>query len=72
MILRRCAEAAGSTGRVLVIESAAAGDPAVFAEMDLRMLVLSSRRERAIDDYSALAASVGLQVTWSTTPWNVT
>jgi len=30
-ILRRCAEAAASTGRVLVIESAVGGDPAAFA-----------------------------------------
>ena len=64
-ILRRCAEAAGSTGRVLVIESAAAagGDPAAFAEMNLRMLVLAGGRERTIADYSALAADAGLQVT---------
>jgi len=60
-ILRRCAEAAGSAGRVLVIESAAAdGDPAAFAEMNLRMLVLAGGRERTIGDYSALAADAGL------------
>jgi hypothetical protein len=64
-ILRRCAEAAGSTGRVLVIEShgTPGGDPAAFAEMNLRMLVLTGGRERTIDDYSALAAGAGLQVT---------
>jgi hypothetical protein len=63
-ILRRCAEAAGSTGRVLVIEShGTGGDPAAFAEMNLRMLVLTGGRERTIDDYSALAAGAGLQVT---------
>jgi hypothetical protein len=63
-ILRRCAEAAGSAGRVLVIESAAAGgDPASFAEMNLRMLVLAGGRERTVDDYAALAASAGLKVT---------
>jgi predicted O-methyltransferase YrrM len=63
-ILRRCAEAAGRDGRVLVIESAAAGgDPAGFAEMNLRMLVLAGGRERTIDDYAALAAGAGLQVT---------
>jgi hypothetical protein len=61
-ILRRCAEATGSTGRVLVIESAAVGDPVGFAEMDLRMLVLTGGRERTIDDYSTLAAGAGLQV----------
>ena len=63
-ILRRCAEAAGGAGRVLVIESHAAdGDPAAFAEMDLRMLVLAGGRERTIDHYHALAAAAGLQVT---------
>ena len=49
---------------MLVIEShAAGGDPAAFAEMNLRMLVLAGGRERTIDDYSALAADAGLQVT---------
>jgi 2,7-dihydroxy-5-methyl-1-naphthoate 7-O-methyltransferase len=62
-ILRRCAEAAGSTGRVLVIESHGTADPAAFDEMNLRMLVLTGGRERTIDDYSALAAGAGLQVT---------
>jgi hypothetical protein len=63
-ILRRCAEAAGSGGRVLMIESAAAGgDPASFAEMNLRMLVLAGGRERTVDDYAALAASAGLKIT---------
>jgi hypothetical protein len=64
-ILRRCAEAAGRTGRVLVIEShgTPGSDPAAFAEMNLRMLVLAGGRERTIDDYSALAADAGLQVT---------
>jgi SAM-dependent methyltransferase len=64
-ILRRCAEAAGSTGRVLVIEShgSPGGDPAGFAEMNLRMLVLTGGRERTINDYSSLAADAGLQVT---------
>jgi 2,7-dihydroxy-5-methyl-1-naphthoate 7-O-methyltransferase len=64
-ILRRCAEAAGGSGRVLVVESHATpgSDPASFAEMNLRMLVLSGGRERTIEDYSALAADAGLQVT---------
>ena len=63
--MRRCAEAAGSTGRVLVIEShcTPGGYPSAFAEMNLRMLVLTGGRERTIDDYSALAAGAGLQVT---------
>ncbi len=64
-ILRRCREAAHKTGRVLVVEShgIAGGDPAAFAEMNLRMLVLTGGRERTIDDYSALAAGAGLRVT---------
>jgi hypothetical protein len=64
-ILRRCAEAAGSTGRVLVVEShgTPGGDPAAFAEMNLRMLVLAGGRERTLEDYSALADGAGLQVT---------
>lgn len=62
-ILRRCAEAAGSTGRVLVVESAGGGDSSGFAEMNLRMLVLTGGRERTIDDYSALADDAGLRVT---------
>jgi hypothetical protein len=63
-ILRRCTEAAGSAGRVLVIEShgSPGGDSAAFAEMNLRMLVLAGGRERTIDDYSALAAGAGLRV----------
>jgi hypothetical protein len=31
--------------------------------MNLRMLVLAGGRERTINDYAALAASAGLQVT---------
>ena len=64
-ILRRCREAAHRTGRVLVVEShgTAGADPAAFAEMNLRMLVLTGGRERTVDDYSALAAGAGLRVT---------
>jgi hypothetical protein len=64
-ILSRCAEAAGRTGRVLVVESHGStdGDSAAFAEMNLRMLVLAGGRERTIDDYSALAVRAGLRVT---------
>jgi hypothetical protein len=39
------------------------GDPAAFAEMNLRMLVLAGGRERTLEDYSALADGAGLQVT---------
>ena len=61
-ILRRCAEAAGATGRVVIVESHGTGgdDPAMFAEMDLRMLVLSGGRERSVAGYGALARAAGL------------
>ena len=61
-ILRRCAEAAGATGRVVIVEShgTAGDDPGMFAEMDLRMLVLCGGRERSLEDYGTLAAAAGL------------
>jgi hypothetical protein len=64
VILRRCAEAAGRHGRVLVIETNGGprDNPAAFAEMNLRMLVLSGGRERTVEDYTALAAKAGLDV----------
>lgn len=62
LILRRCAEAAGRHGRVVVIETQGGpgDDPAMFAEMNLRMLVLSGGRERTVEDYIAIAAGAGL------------
>ncbi|GAA1852150.1 hypothetical protein GCM10009687_18390 [Asanoa iriomotensis] len=54
--------AGGAGGRVVIVEShgTAGDDPATFAEMDLRMLVLAGGRERTVEDYSALAARAGL------------
>jgi hypothetical protein len=71
VILRRCAEAAGDQGRVVVIEGPGTddGDQAQFAEMNLRMLVLCGGRERGIADHAALAAAAGLAVAGTlTTP----
>jgi hypothetical protein len=64
-ILRRCAEAAGEHGRVLIIEGPGTANaaPAAFAEMNLRMLVLAGGRQRELDDYRALAGASGLRVT---------
>jgi hypothetical protein len=64
LILRRCADAAGQRGRVVLIESrgTSSDDPAMFAEMNLRMLVLCGGRERTVEDYIALAAEAGLGV----------
>ncbi|BDU06948.1 methyltransferase [Nocardia cyriacigeorgica] len=62
-ILRRCAQAAGRDGRVVLIEGYdSTRDPAAFAEMNLRMLAISGGRERSIEDYTALAATAGLAV----------
>ncbi|MGI5290036.1 methyltransferase [Nonomuraea polychroma] len=64
LILRRCADAAGPHGRVVVIESHGHSDddPAMFAEMNLRMLLFSGGRERTVEDYIALTAEAGLDV----------
>ncbi|MFI7367380.1 methyltransferase [Streptomyces sp. NPDC050149] len=64
VLLRRCAEAAGDRGRVVVIEAhgTSGDDPAEFAEMDLRMLVLAGGRERSLGDYAALVSAAGLRV----------
>jgi hypothetical protein len=64
VILRRCAEAAGAHGRVVIIEThgGAGDDPAAFAEMSLRMLVIAGGRERSVSDYRNLAAAAGLRV----------
>lgn len=63
-ILRRCAEAVGNTGRVVLIEETGTGggEDAGFAEMDLRMLVLCGGRERNLDGYAAIAAAAGLTI----------
>ena len=71
VILRRCAEAAGGRGRVVIIEGPGGedGDGAASAEMNLRMLVLAGGRERGSTGYAALAAAAGLAVTATrTTP----
>ncbi len=61
-ILRRCAEAAGAAGHVVIVEShgTAGDDPGMFAEMNLRMLVLAGGRERGVEQYRTLAAAAGL------------
>ncbi|MEU0565757.1 methyltransferase [Nonomuraea sp. NPDC005983] len=59
-ILRRCAEAAGATGRVLVIESIGEGEEK-HTGMDLRMLCLYQARERGVAEFTALAERAGLR-----------
>jgi hypothetical protein len=60
-ILRRCAEAVGPTGRVVVLEHVGSGGSTDTAG-DLRMLSLAGGRDRTLDQLRALAAAVGLTV----------
>lgn len=65
-ILRTCAEAAGETGRVLVVDHV--DDPgALHTEGDLRMLCYVRGRERTLGQLGDLAKSADLEVT-SVTP----
>ncbi|MER7177317.1 methyltransferase [Streptomyces mesophilus] len=61
-ILRRCAEAAGSTGRVFVIEKIGGDGEQVRTEMDLRMLVFFAGRERTAPQLAELAGESGLKL----------
>jgi 2,7-dihydroxy-5-methyl-1-naphthoate 7-O-methyltransferase len=58
-ILRRCADAAPETGRVLVVDHFGG---ARDTEGDLRMLCYFHGRERTLDQLRELAGSMGLQV----------
>ncbi|MGH8933486.1 MAG: methyltransferase [Egibacteraceae bacterium] len=64
-ILRRCAEAAGDAGRVLIVEFGEQ-DPHSFTSMDLLMLVVNSGHERTVEEFTALAASAGLTMASAT------
>jgi hypothetical protein len=68
-ILGRCAEAAGRTGRVLVMESLVEPGPARSSttDMDLLMLVTTGGRARQLDELTALAATAGLRAAAVTT-----
>jgi hypothetical protein len=61
-ILRRCAQAAGRAGRILVIEKIGTDGESPSSEMDLRMLVYFGGRERRPDELVALAESAGCRV----------
>lgn len=64
-ILRRCAQAAGRGGRVLLGELVATGeeDRHTFTHMDLRMLVYLGGRERTLEDFRKLTGAAGLTIT---------
>ena len=63
-ILRRCAEAAGKGGRVLVVERVVSedADRLELTRMDLRMLLLFGSRERSLEQFTTLARTAGLQL----------
>ncbi|MGH7693013.1 MAG: methyltransferase [Candidatus Dormibacteria bacterium] len=63
-ILRRGAEAAGETGRVLVVDRVVGegSNQHELTGMDLRMLVLFASRERTLDEFNELAAAAGMSL----------
>lgn len=61
-ILRRCAQAAGDTGVVLVIEAVGADGESPDTVMDLRMLAYTGGKERGLAQLRALGARAGLAV----------
>ncbi len=61
-ILRRCAEAAGSRGRVFVVESIGGDGSSPHTGMDLRMLAFYGGKERGVAELEVLAAGAGLRV----------
>ena len=60
-ILHRCAEAAGTAGRVFVIEKIGVDGESPGTEMDLRMLAYFGGRERSLDELTALAEASGFR-----------
>jgi hypothetical protein len=61
-VLARCAEAAGVTGRVLIVEALLEADPAASAAMDLQMLVVSGGRARTLEELRTVIAAAGLEL----------
>jgi len=61
-ILRRCAEAAGLSGRVLIVEAVLEEDPASSSAMDLVMLVVAEGRSRTIEQFRAIIEAAGLEL----------
>ena len=61
-ILRRCAEAAGATAPVLVVEKIGADGESLRTGMDLRMLAYFGGKERGVAELAVLAGSAELRV----------
>ena len=63
-VLRRCAEAAGPGGRVLILEmvlTSGHNDPQ-FTYLDLHMLVYCGGKERTFEEYRELANAAGMDI----------
>ncbi len=61
-ILRRCAEAAGPGGTVLIVEKTGQAGDTPHTGLDLRMLAYFGGKERGLAELTALAARAGLRV----------
>ncbi len=62
-ILRRCAEAAGTGARVLIVEGALPEDDAESSSaMDLLMLVLVGGRSRTLEQFRTIIAAAGMEL----------
>lgn len=63
-ILRRCREAMGATGTLLLLEMAVGHDeePALARQTDLNMLVLTGGREREVKEFEALLRKNGFDL----------
>ncbi|MGP2438566.1 methyltransferase [Streptomyces sp. JW3] len=64
-IMRRCAEAASTTGRVLVVDYFT--DQSIMTEGDLRMLCYFGGRQHSLEQLGEMAGSAGFEIT-SVTP----
>lgn len=61
-ILRRCAEAAGTSGRVLIVEAVLEADPASSTAMDLLMLLVAEGRSRTLEQFRPVIEAAGLEL----------
>ena len=61
-ILRRCAQAAHPTGRVIVLGGVSPDDEIAGPSGDLLMMVLVGGKERTIAEFQTLARDAGLAV----------
>lgn len=61
-ILKRCAEAAGAHGRVLIVEALLEESPTASSATDLLRLVVGVGRSRTLEDFRAIINAAGLEL----------